>query len=112
MKYGILFTTVAVLLTTSAMIHRGWCFVLLWPALSFAIIALGYFHFGPRVYGKSQRGVLSPINLLLLLPYLLYLWSVWNVVRIFKRESAFDQLTENIFIGRRLLSHEFPNNFE
>ena len=112
MKYGILFATVVVLLTTSVIIHGGWFYLLLWPALSFGMVALGYFHFGPRVYGKSQRGILSPINLLLLLPYLLYLWFVWYAVRLVKRESAFDQLTENIFIGRRLLSHEFPDNID
>lgn len=112
MKYGILFTIVAGMLTVSAVIHGGWYCVLLWPALSFGIVALGYFHFGPRIYGKSQRGILSPITLLPLLPYLLYLWSVWYAVRLFRRESAVDHLTDNIFIGRRLLSHELPDNID
>ena len=112
MKYGFLFATIAVLLMTSAISHGGWFYLLSWPALSFGIVALGYLHLGPRVYGKSQRGILSPINVLLLLPYLLYLWFVWYAIRLFKRESSFDQLTENIFIGRRLLSHELPDNID
>ncbi len=88
MKYGLLFGTATVLPATSAMIHGGWYYVLFWPALSFGIVALGYFHFGPRVFGKSQRGIISPTHQLLLLPYLIYLWSVWHTVRLVKRESA------------------------
>ena len=108
MKYGILFSVVSVLLVVSAVSHAGWFYFLLWPALSFRVIATGYFHFGSRVYGKSKSGVLSAINQLILLPYLTYLWSVWHLLRLIKRETAYDQLSENIFIGRRLLSHELP----
>jgi len=112
MKYGILFSFVAVLLATAAVIHRGWLLLLLWPAVSFGIVALGYLYFGPQVYGKSSRGLLSPINQLLLLPFLVYLWSVWYGARLVKREPAFNQLTEDIVIGRRLLSHELPDGID
>ncbi len=78
--------------------------------MTFAIIASGYMRFGPRVFGKSRKGVLSIINTLLLLPYLLCTWAVWYAIRLFKREPAFDQLTEHIYIGRRLMSHEFPKH--
>jgi len=110
MKYGLLFATVAVLLTASAVLQRGWQLLLLWPAISFGVVALGYLHFGPIVYGKSSRGILSPFSQLILFPYLLYLWSVWYVLRLMKREPAFHQLTDNVLIGRRLLSHELPDN--
>lgn len=110
MKHGVLFATVAVLLTASALLQRGWQLLLLWPAVSFGVVAVGYLHFGPIVYGKSSRGSLSPFSQLILLPYLLYLWSVWYVLRLVKREPAFNQLTDNVLIGRRLLSHELPDN--
>ena len=110
MKYGMLFATVAVLLAASALLHRGWQVLLLWPAVSFGVVALGYLHFGPIVYGKSSRGILSPFSQLILLPYLLYLWSVWYALRLVKREPAFNQLTDSVLIGRRLLSHELPDN--
>ena len=112
MKCGILFGTVAVLLAIAAFTHGGWFLLLLWPTMSFAIVASGYIRFGPRVYGKSRSGVLSSINTLLLLPFLLNLWAVWYAVRLFKREPAFDQLTEHIYIGRRLMGHEFPKNID
>jgi protein-tyrosine phosphatase len=112
MKYGVLFATVAVLLVASALLHGGWRLLLLWPAVSFGVVAIGYLHFGPIIYGKSSRGVLSPFTQLVLLPYLLYLWSVWYALRLVKREPAFNQLTDSVFIGRRLLSHELPDHID
>lgn len=112
MKYGILFSTVAVLLAMAAFTQGSWFLLLLWPTMSFAIVASGYIRFGPRVYGKSRSGVLSSINTLFLLPFLLNLWAVWYAVRVFRREHAFDQLTEHIYIGRRLMGHEFPKNID
>jgi len=112
MKYGILFSIAAVLFAIAAFTQGGSFLLLLWPTTSFAIIASGYIWFGPRVFGKSRNGVLSITNTLLLLPYLLCAWSVWYAVRLFKREPAFNQLTEHIYIGRRLMSHEFPKTFD
>lgn len=112
MKYGIIFSVASVLFAVLAKSRGDLYFFFLWPALSFAIVASGYFCFGPRVYGKSQRGILSPVKVFLLLPYLLYSWSVWYGVRLVKRESAYDQLSENVFIGRRLMSHELPEHID
>lgn len=110
MKYGVLFAIVATLLVASAALHGGWQWLLLWPAISLGIVAAGYLHVGPAVFGKSSRGVLSPSAHLFLLPYLLSVWFLWHSLRLVKREPAFHQLTEGIFIGRRLLLHEFPSN--
>lgn len=112
MKYGILFSTAAVLLLASAIVNGGTYITCVWPAVSFATVAAGYFALGPCVFGKSKSGSLSAARTMLLLPYLLYMWSVWYLVRIFKRENAIDQLTDSIWIGRRLLNHEFPENID
>ena len=93
MKYGFLFSLVSGLLAAVAFTHGGWYLLALWPSLSFAIVAVGYFRIGPAVYGKSRDGNLAITNQLLLLPYLIYLWSVWYAIRHVKREPAYDQLT-------------------
>ena len=112
MKYGILFSIVSILLTAVVIIDRGWYFVFLWPALSCATVASGYFYLGPSVYGKSQSGVLAYFSTAVLLPYLLYSWFMWYVIRIFKREPAFNRLNDRIYIGRRLMGHEFPSDID
>lgn len=112
MKFGILFSIVAILLTFAGIRHGGWFLAWLWPAVSFAVVASGYFCFGPVVYGKSKNGRISQLCHLVLLPYHLYSWLVWYVIRLCKREPAFDQLNENIFIGRRLMGHELPPSID
>lgn len=112
MKYGILFSTVSLLLVITAISRGGWYLFCLWPAISFAVVASGYLYFGPCVYGKSAQGTLSPFNQLLLLPYLVYLWAAWYLLRLIKQETAYDQLSDSIYIGRRLLGREFPSHME
>lgn len=110
MKYGVLFAIVATLLVASAVLHGGWQWILLWPAVSLGTVAAGYLYVGPAVFGKSSRGVLSRFAQLFLFPYLLSVWFLWQSLRLVKREPAYHELTEGVFIGRRLLLHEYPNN--
>ncbi len=109
MKYGILFITLALLLIVTALLHQGWWLLLCYPAVSFMIVASDYLYFGTAIYGKSSLGVMLILNQILLFPYLVYLWLVWYLLRLVKREPAITQLTENVYIGRRLMANEFPN---
>lgn len=108
MKYGALLALIAFLFAVLAITRQGMYWLLLWPALSFSVVFDAYLWSGPSVFGKSSRGVLSPVKQILLLPYLLFAWSVWHVLRLCSREPAYDRLTDRLLIGRRLLSHELP----
>ena len=108
MKYGVLFSTLALLLVYFALTSRGWYQCLIWPALSFGVVGLGYLALGRRVFGKRPDGSMSLASVALLLPYLLYLWAVWHIIRLVSREPAHDNLVDGILIGRRLLSAEIP----
>ncbi len=112
MKYGITFTLFAALIAYVGIVNGGSGYFLLWPALSFLLVAIAYFGAGPIVFGKQPDGTLEPIRQILLAPFLLYLWLVWHIVRLVSRESPYDQLTESVFIGRRLLSSERPIQFD
>jgi protein-tyrosine phosphatase len=112
MKYGIAFTLLAALIAYIAIINGGSAYLLLWPALSFFLVAFAYFGAGPTVFGKQQCGTLEPSRQILLAPFLLYLWLVWHMVRLISREAPYNQLTESVFIGRRLLSSERPKQFD
>lgn len=112
MKYGLLFLTLALALAGVAISRGGWYLLLLWPAASLAVVSSGYLGLGPRVFGKTPRGTLAPFNILLLLPFLLSLWTLWLVARNFRREKPYHELTKNILIGRRLMSHEVPKGID
>lgn len=108
MKIGFLLLIIAFLLVLAAGIHQGWWWLLLWPAFSFAMVSAGYFGLGPRIFNKSEEGLVPLFNQCLLLPYLLYLNGIWNLSRLLRAEPPLHQLTENLYISRRLLSCELP----
>jgi protein-tyrosine phosphatase len=112
MKYGVVFLIASGFMTTYAITSKGWFLLFLWPAVSFATVAVGYLHSGPAVFGKRQDGKLAPQNVVVLFPYLAYLWSLWYVIRVVQREPAVNQLSEGLLIGRRLLSSELPQDIE
>ncbi|MCE9673569.1 tyrosine-protein phosphatase [Myxococcus stipitatus] len=108
MKYPFVFTTAAVLLAFLAIqLGGGWWF-LLWPAMSFADVALAYAGVGPRMYGKQPDGRMHPVAVLVLLPWLLLTWGTWNLARKLSREPPHAEVVPGFFVGRRLLSGELP----
>ena len=79
-RYGVAFAVFAVALIYNAWHYRGWAWLLLWPALSFAIVAAGYLVLGPRVMGKSAVGDFHWWSHALLLPFCLLLTITVAVV--------------------------------
>ena len=108
MTYAVVFWLVSGICAWEAVEAGGSAWILAWPALSFGIAGAAYAGAGPRVFGKKSNGTLSLINVLLLLPYLLYTWLLWHIWRLSCRDSAFNELCDGITIGRRLLPAELP----
>lgn len=108
MKYGILFSVLSILIAFYAFVWAGWFLVLLWPAISFGAVGLAYLFWGHRVFGKRGDGTMRIGSAVLLLPYLVCVWAGWHSIRLLSRERAYDILTDEIWIGRRLLSSELP----
>lgn len=112
MKIGVLFSLTATLIAFVGVFYEGWFLITLWPALSFAAVAFAYFALGPGLYGKRPDGTIPAVRIVPLAPYLFFMWSVWLLTRVVRREPPYHQLSESIFIGRRLLAHETPDFFD
>lgn len=108
MKFGIVFVFLAAVIADYAWLLRPWGLFLLWPALSFFLVATAYLGIGPRVFGKRRNGRLRPLSSLLLCPFLLYTWLIWFAVSKWGREAAFNRITEKLVVGRRLTANELP----
>ena len=108
MKYGVLFSLLSFLLACYSVTSGGWFLLMLWPVFSVGIVGLAYLTLGHRVFGKCPDGSLHCASVVILLPYLLYVWGVWHLIRIVSREPAYSTLADGILIGRRLLSSELP----
>lgn len=112
MKYGLLFALVGAILTAAGVRHGGWYWVSAWPALNCLVISGGYLGFGPAVFGKTKLGRLPLGRTVVLAPFLVSLWTTWRILRAVKSEPAFDRINDKLIIGRRLLSHEFPEGID
>jgi len=106
MTYGLLYAAVALACALGAVGLRGPGWLLLWPAVSLAMVAAGYLGLGGCVCGKRPDGRLSWWSVLLL-PYLLAGWLAWGLARL-RGHVAYEQLAPDIWIGRRLGRDEQP----
>ncbi|HTU93187.1 MAG TPA: hypothetical protein VMF69_24115, partial [Gemmataceae bacterium] len=84
----------------------GW--LLMWPSLSFLVVAAAYAGLGPCLLGKRGDGSMALWAVFLLLPYLLLTWSLWYVQRRFSREPCCNEITPGLWIGRRAIAQELP----
>ena len=99
-------------LMAGSFVYPSLRFVLIWSAISFGVVALGYAGLGPKVFGKRKDGRISLPLKLLNFPFLLFTWGIWHCSRFLSREDAFNTIDDDLVIGRRLLSSEIPEGFD
>ncbi len=112
MKYGIVFLLVAGILIYYGGLIGGWGWLLLWPALSFSIVALAYLGSGVKVFGKRRDGTIAWYSLVGLLPYFLFVWAVWHLLRLVRSEPSCHEIRPGLYVGRRPFAHELPPQIE
>ena len=112
MKYGAALAILAALTAACAVRNGGMEYLLLWPALSLSLVSTAYFSGRADIFGKRSDGTLLPLRSLLLAAFLVSLTLVWYLARYCSGESPYNQLTDKVFIGRRLLSNERPTHFD
>jgi len=108
MRYAIVFAVLAAVLAVDAAYVGDWGWLLLWPAASFAVVALAYAGLGPRLLGKQTEGTIAAWALVLHLPYFALTWGVWHVQRRLSRAQPVHEIARGVWVGRRPLPHELP----
>ena len=92
MKYGFLFLLLGGLLAYYGILLGRWGWLLLWPALSFCIVASGYLGLGARVFSKRTDGTIAWFTLVVLFPYFLYAWTIWHCSRLLRSEDCYNEI--------------------
>ena len=108
MKHAFMFSLSGSLLAAWSVWRGGFAWLLLWPAVSFLLIATAYAGLGPRVCGKRADGRIAWWALILLLPYLLATWTIWSAIRLFSHEACCDEVAPGVWVGRRPLARDLP----
>jgi hypothetical protein len=101
MPYAAAFFIFAAAFATEAALHRGWWWLLLYPAVSFAVVGAAYAGAGPRVFGKTPGGRHPLWATILLGPYLLFTHGVWHVDRVLLGRRFCDEVAPGVWVGRR-----------
>jgi hypothetical protein len=108
MRYAFAFFLFAVACVVLAARNGRLAWLLLWPAVSFLVVALAYAFAGPRLLGKRADGTIAPPNVAMLLPYFLFTSATWHLQRFLSREACHNQIVPGMWIGRRAFATELP----
>ena len=105
MRFGLTQIALGLVLLALAGAVRQWAWLLVWPGWSVLIVGIAYLGpGGPRVFGKhAGDGRLGWLNVILLLPYYVVAWSLWQLKSRLFGENAHDEVAPGIFVGRRPL---------
>ena len=103
MAYAVVFLLLAGYLVVLAAWFGGWGWALLWPAVSFALVAAAYAGVGPRVFGKRPDGTLRPTHRVTLLPFLAFMSGAWHVLRLTGGKPAWHEIAPGLYLGRRVV---------
>jgi hypothetical protein len=80
--------------------------------LSFGIVAIAYLTNDARWFGKREDGSRHWLATTVLLPYLIYVQSVWLLQISVSREPAISYVNASLAVSRRLLAREVPANVD
>jgi membrane-associated phospholipid phosphatase len=98
-RIGRMYALGSVFLAVAAISTRPWGLLLLYPAVSTALIAAGYFGLGPGVFGKSA-GRLPLASRIVLAPVL---FGQYLSLLYYRRQCHdWDEITHRVWIGRCL----------
>ena len=112
MSYPHLYTLLGSVLILFGVIEGGWMLLLAWFGCDFFALAIAHAKGWHGVFGKRRDGTLPLWSRLLFFPLQAYNAIFWHLVRFFRREPARNAITEDLVMGRRLLSFELDDEFE
>ncbi|MEQ8453415.1 MAG: dual specificity protein phosphatase family protein [Sandaracinaceae bacterium] len=110
MRFGLLQMALGVALMAAGPVYGNFAWALAWPGVSVFYVGCGYLGLGPAVFGKdAQLGRLTTWRLLLVLPYLVVAWTLWQLKGRLLGERPHDEVAPGILVGRRPISaRELP----
>lgn len=85
-----------------------------WLGVSHLIVAHAYATNRATLFGKCSDGMLSPVAVLVLLPYLLLVWGFFwlKLLLLRRKEPCFHRVADGIVLGRKPRRHELPPECE
>lgn len=111
MKYGATLTLLGIVLIGLGVRSgiAGW--ILVWLGVDFLLLGIAHLRQKHGIFGKRSDGTLPLWSWFVYGPLLLLSLAVWHAVRLTSSEPAFNRVSDQIVVGRRLLPGEGPGEF-
>jgi protein-tyrosine phosphatase len=110
MKYAILFGLCSILLGFLGWRLSWYGWWLIWYSIDFFLLSIAYQKDSVKIFGKRSDGKMSFFSIALLLPTLLFLWTIWHVRRSILKEQYSHEILPGIWLGGRAFANEIPDN--
>jgi hypothetical protein len=110
-RHAVLLTLLGLLAIAAGFRSGGWGALLVWLGLDFLLLGLAHLRGDHRVFGKRPDGTLPWWSWLVFLPLLAYTAAAWHLVRLLSREARVNRVSDQLVVGRRLLSDEVAPGF-
>lgn len=112
MAYTLVFWSLGLVFAVLAAGNSTLAILFVWPSLAFLLAGSAYAGVGPRVFGKHSNGTIRPLNLVMILPFLVFTWITWHLARMVDRQPPWHEITPDMFAGRRVFQHELPEKLD
>ena len=108
-SYGLIFLLLATGWAAIAIHHGDGALWLLWPSVSFFVVAIAYLGGRASVFGKTKEGTIALWAFVPLLPYTCLAWLTWWIARATTSEPPCSLVGPDLWVGRRPLPRELPD---
>jgi hypothetical protein len=112
MSYRYLLILLGIVLIVIGLAERGWFFFALWLGSNFLVLGIAHWRGSHTLFGKRADGMLSLWSWVVFFPLLTFTTTVWHLIRIFSREPTHNVVTDQLVVGRRLLTSEFVGEYD
>lgn len=112
MRYRNLLVPLGVLLIGLGLFEKGWLLIGVWLGADFLVLGIAHGKGLHGIFGKRADGSLPVWSWMLYFPLLVYTYVVWHLIRIFSKEPAYNEVSPELVVGRRLLKPDLNQTFE
>ncbi len=106
MSHRHLLTLLGLVLIGIGVYEGGWLLLASWLGCDFLALGIAHSRGAHGILGKRSDGSIAIWNWFVFLPLLLYTSAVWHIARLVSREPAYNAVTNDLLVGRRLLPGE------
>lgn len=85
-----------------------WAWILAWPAVSFALVAISYLVRTPALLGKRDDGTRAWYGYPLTGPFMGLMWFARLILVRFSEEPDWNEVEDGIYVGRRVDAERLP----